>query len=63
VYLTADLTVPNALGLDAPLRAGVGELPTSSLAEVIRSSVEMFRRQTEADTLMRDGCEAVTRSS
>jgi nucleoside-diphosphate-sugar epimerase len=48
---------------DAPLRAVVGELPKTSLAEGIRSSVEVFRRQAEAGILTRDGFEAATRPS
>ena len=48
---------------DAPLRAVVGELPKTSLAEGIRSSVEVFRRQVEAGTLTREGFEAATRPS
>jgi UDP-glucuronate 4-epimerase len=48
---------------DAPLRAVVGELPKTSLAEGIRSSVEVFRRQAEAGILTREGFEAATRPS
>ena len=48
---------------DAPLRAVVGELPKTPLAQGIRSSVEMFRHQAEAGTLTREGFEAVTRPS
>ena len=43
---------------DAPLRALVGELPKTSLAEGIRASVELFRRQLEAGALTRQGFEA-----
>jgi nucleoside-diphosphate-sugar epimerase len=38
---------------DAPLRAVVGELPKTSLADGIRSSVELFRRQVDAGILTR----------
>ena len=36
---------------DAPLRAVVGEIPKTSLAEGVRSSVRLFRRQVEAGIL------------
>ena len=45
---------------DAPLRAVVGELPKTSLAEGIRSSVELFRRQVEAGILTRAEFELAT---
>jgi nucleoside-diphosphate-sugar epimerase len=45
---------------DAPLRSVVGELPKTSLAEGIRSSVELFRRQADTGILTREGFEAVT---
>ena len=45
---------------DAPLRAVVGELPKTSLAEGIRSSVELFRRQVEAGILTRAEFEIAT---
>jgi UDP-glucuronate 4-epimerase len=43
---------------DAPLRAVVGELPKTSVAEGVRSSVELFRRQVEAGILTRVEFEA-----
>lgn len=43
---------------DAPLLAVVGELPKTSLAEGIRSSVELFRRQVEAGVLTKAEFEA-----
>ena len=45
---------------DAPLRAVVGELPKTSLAEGIRSSVELFRRQVEVGILTRAELELAT---
>ncbi len=48
---------------DAPLRGVVGELPKTSLADGIRSSVELFRRQADAGILTREGFEAATRAS
>jgi UDP-glucuronate 4-epimerase len=45
---------------DTPLRGLVGELPKTSLAEGIRSSVELFRRQADTGILTREGFEAVT---
>jgi len=45
---------------DAPLRGVVGKLPKTSLAEGIRSSVELFRRQADTGILTREGFEAVT---
>ena len=45
---------------DAPLRGLVGELPKTSLAEGIRSSVELFRCQADTGILTREGFEAVT---
>jgi nucleoside-diphosphate-sugar epimerase len=45
---------------DTPLRGVVGELPKTSLAEGIRSSVELFRRQADTGFLTREGFEAVT---
>jgi nucleoside-diphosphate-sugar epimerase len=43
---------------DAPLRAVVGELPKTPLAEGVRSSVELFRRQVDAGILTRAEFEA-----
>jgi len=48
---------------DAPLRAVVGELPRTSLAAGIRSSLELFRRQAAAGILTREGFEAATKPS
>ena len=45
---------------DAPLRATVGELPKTPVAEGIHSSVEPFRCQAETGTLTREGFEALT---
>ena len=45
---------------DAPLRDLVGELPKTSLAEGIRSSVELFRRQADTGILTREAFEAAT---
>jgi UDP-glucuronate 4-epimerase len=48
---------------DAALRGVVGGLPRTSLADGIRSSIEVFRRQAEAGSLTREEFEAVTRPS
>jgi UDP-glucuronate 4-epimerase len=48
---------------DAPLRAVVGDLPKTSLAEGIRASVELFRRQAAAGILTREEFEAAARPS
>jgi nucleoside-diphosphate-sugar epimerase len=43
---------------DAPLRAVVGELPKTPLAEGVRSSVRLFRREVEAGILTKAELEA-----